>query len=234
MNAYSARAMPKLYGLVLALLFLGSTLARAEAPTPTPGRADTVVIRSGSVGLHALLFRPQGSGPFPAILLNHGSGRTTEDLRRLGPYEGNAAKLGPLFVRHGYVLLYLFRRGVGPSTDQCANAVDLMNRESATHGQEARNALQLELLEGREMTDALAALKFLRGLPEVMRAMSARSVTRLEARSLSSWRSTSLNCARSCSSPPPVIALTALRNCAGGFCRAPQNRSAGILHSRGK
>ncbi len=167
MNAYSARAMPKLYGLVLALLFLGSTLARAEAPTPTPGRADTVVIRSGSVGLHALLFRPQGSGPFPAILLNHGSGRTTEDLRRLGPYEGNAAKLGPLFVRHGYVLLYLFRRGVGPSTDQCANAVDLMNRESATHGQEARNALQLELLEGREMTDALAALKFLRALPEV-------------------------------------------------------------------
>jgi hypothetical protein len=100
-------------------------------------------------------------------LLNHGSGRTPEDLRRLGPYERNAEKLGPLFVRHGYVLLYLFRRGVGPSTDQGASAVDLMNRESATHGQEARNALQLELLEGREMTDALAAFKFLRALPEV-------------------------------------------------------------------
>ena len=42
-----------------------------------------------------------------------GSGRTREDLERLGPYayEGNAEKLGPLFARHGYVSLYLFRRG---------------------------------------------------------------------------------------------------------------------------
>jgi dienelactone hydrolase len=100
-------------------------------------------------------------------LLNHGSGRTAKDLKRLGPYEGNAEKLGPIFVRHGYVLLYLFRRGVGPSTDQGANAVDLMNREFAARGEEARSALQLQLLEGREMADAHAALAFLRALPEV-------------------------------------------------------------------
>jgi hypothetical protein len=113
-----------------------------------------------------VLWRPQGREPFPAILLNHGSGRTREDLERLGPYEQNAEKLGPVFARHGYVFLYLFRRGVGLSSDQGANAVDLMNK-SAARGLEARNALQLQLLDNREMGDALSALKFLRALPYV-------------------------------------------------------------------
>jgi len=45
------------------------------------------------------------------------------------------------------VFLFLFRRGVGLSADQGTNAVDLMNSELAAHGQEARNTLQLRLLE---------------------------------------------------------------------------------------
>jgi hypothetical protein len=49
-----------------------------------------------------MLWRPQGHGPFPGILLNHGSGRTREDLERLGPYEQNAEKLGLVFARHFY------------------------------------------------------------------------------------------------------------------------------------
>jgi len=157
--------MTKVYAFVLALLIL--TLTSATAWGQTSGGPETVLIHSGSATLHAMLWRPQGRGPFPGILLNHGSGRTREDLERLGPYERNAEKLGPVFVRHGYVFLYLFRRGVGPSTDQGANAIDLMNSEFAAHGQEARNALQLQLLENREMDDALSGLKFLRALPYV-------------------------------------------------------------------
>jgi carboxymethylenebutenolidase len=157
--------MTKLYAFVLAPFVLALTVATARGQTP--GRPETVLIHSGSATLHAMLWRPQGRGPFPAILLNHGSGRTREDLERLGPYEQNAEKLGPVFARHGYVFLYLFRRGVGLSADQGANTVDLLNSESATHGQEARNALQLQLLENREMGDALSGLKFLRALPYV-------------------------------------------------------------------
>jgi carboxymethylenebutenolidase len=153
------------YTFILAPLLLTLTLATAEAQTSRG--PESVVIRSGSATLHAMLWRPQGRGPFPAILLNHGSGRTSEELQRLGPYERNAETLGPLFASHGYVFLYLYRRGVGPSTDQGANAVDLMNRISAVHGQDARNALQLLLLEGREMGDARAALAFLRARPDV-------------------------------------------------------------------
>jgi carboxymethylenebutenolidase len=128
---------------------------------------ETVEVHNGPVTLHALVFRPRGRGPFPAILLNHGSGRTAAELKQLGPYERNAGKLGPLLVRHGYVFLYLFRRGVGLSTDQGVSSVDLMNSKVAAHGQEARNALQLRLLEDREMSDALSGLKFLRALPYV-------------------------------------------------------------------
>ena len=42
-----------------------------------------------------------------------------------------------------------------------------MDRELATHGQDARNKLQLELLQTDQLTDALAGLAFLRALPEV-------------------------------------------------------------------
>ncbi len=157
--------MTKLYVFALAALALMLTVTTAWGQTSSG--PETLPIHSGSATLHAMLWRPQGSGPFPGILLNHGSGRTREDLERLGPYEQNAKKLGPVFARHGYVFLYLFRRGVGLSADQGANAVHLMNSESAANGQEARNALQLQLLENREMADALSGLKFLRELPYV-------------------------------------------------------------------
>lgn len=147
--------------LILAFLF-------PIAATGQPGTGpETVVVHNGSITLHALLWRPQGPRPFPAILLNHGSGRTREELERLGPYEGQAETLGPVFARHGYVFLFLFRQGVGLSADQGTSAVDLMNSEFAAHGQDARNALQLRLLESRELSAAASGLAFLRGLADV-------------------------------------------------------------------
>jgi len=133
----------------------------------SPSSPETVVVQNGPIALHGLLWRPEGSGPFSGILFNHGSGRTKEELERLGPYEGQAKTLGPVFARHGYVFLFLFRRGVGLSADQGTGAIDLMNSELAAHGQGARNALQLRLLENRELSDAAAGLAFLRGLREV-------------------------------------------------------------------
>jgi dienelactone hydrolase len=157
--------MAKPIVFILAALVLTSALATAAEGQP--GGPETVVVHNGSVTLRALLWRPSGRGPFPAVLLNHGSGRSREELERLGPYERQADVLGPVFARHGYVFLYLFRRGVGLSADQGANSVDLMNSELAAHGQDARNTLQLQLLENRELSDALSGLAFLRALPEV-------------------------------------------------------------------
>jgi dienelactone hydrolase len=129
------------------------------------GGPDTVVVHNGALTLRALLWRPRGRGPFPAILFNHGSGRSRDELHRLGPYEQQAAALGGAFARHGYVFLYLFRRGVGLSPG--INSIDLMDSALAAQGQEARNELQVRLLETRELSDALAGLAFLRARPEV-------------------------------------------------------------------
>jgi carboxymethylenebutenolidase len=158
--------MTKLWVFLPAVLVLASALA-TMAEGKASGGPETVAVHNGPVTLHALIWRPQGRGPFPAILLNHGSGRTPEELERLGPYEQQAYILGPMFARHGYVFMFLFRRGVGLSADQGKNAVDLMNIESSAHGQEARNTLQLQLLENRDMSDALSGLAFLRALPKV-------------------------------------------------------------------
>jgi carboxymethylenebutenolidase len=157
-------AKPNISGLVALLLTSMFAIIAESRASDVP---QTVEVRSGTLTLRALLWRPTGKGPFPAILLNHGSGRSREELERLGPYEQQANILGPVFARHGYVFLYLFRRGVGLSANQGINAVDVMNSEFAAHGQYARNTLQLRLLENEEMSDALSGLAFLRALPEV-------------------------------------------------------------------
>jgi len=128
---------------------------------------ELVVVRSGDASLSALVWRPAGAGPFPAVLLNHGSGRTREDLARLGPYEMQADVIGPVFARHGYLFMYLFRRGVGLSADQGISSVELMDRGAAEHDATARNALQLQLIENRESVDARAALAVLRARSDV-------------------------------------------------------------------
>jgi hypothetical protein len=74
---------------ILAALVLTSALATTAEGQLSSG-PETVVMHNRSVTLHALLWRPQGRGPFPAILFNHGSGRTREELGRLGPYERQA------------------------------------------------------------------------------------------------------------------------------------------------
>ena len=121
---------PSISVLAALLLHLGFA---APAIGQTPTSPQMVEVRSGSLTLRALLWRPQGKGPFPAILLNHGSGRSREELQRLGAYERQAYVLGPVFARHGYVFFYPFRRGVGLSADQGTNAVELMNAEFAAH-----------------------------------------------------------------------------------------------------
>jgi dienelactone hydrolase len=118
-------------------------------------------VRSGALTLHALLWRPEGRGPFPAVLFNHGSGTAAERQY------AQAAAVGPVFAKHGYVLLFVFRRGSGLSAGEGTSAADLLDRELAANGQEARNKLQLQLLETDQLSDALAGLAFLRALPEV-------------------------------------------------------------------
>lgn len=151
---------------VLRLAFVMTCVLTAPAAGQDVRGPDTVVVRSGALTLHAVLWRPANRGPSPAVLFNHGSGHSSRiggDVRD----HRHPNELGPVFARHGYVFLYLFRRGDGPSIGQGSASGDLMDSATVSGGQPARNAIQLHLLEGGEMSDALAGLAYLRALTGV-------------------------------------------------------------------
>ena len=142
--------------LLLVLLLMGAVGVKTEAQKIHA--PETVTVQSGTLTLRGLLWRPTGRGPFPAVLFNHGSGPAN--------YPQKPAALGPVFAKHGYIFLYLYRRGAGLSADDGSNSGALMAKALAENGQEGRNELQLKLLE-TELEDVLSGLAFLRACAEV-------------------------------------------------------------------
>ena len=135
----------------------------------TPGQAspsvvpETVVVPSGTLRLKGFLWRSEGSAP--AVLFLHGSGSTGPAYTGKFPITEAAEKLGPMFVKHGYTFLYLFRRGQGLSADQGIFMQDIFRREKATGGEASRNRAQIRLLTTDHLDDAMAGLSFLKRLP---------------------------------------------------------------------
>jgi len=78
-----------------------------------------------------------------------------------------ADALGPVFARHGYIFLFLFRQGIGLSAGQGTADGDRMAGALAAEGQEGRNRVQLQLLETDELNEALAGLATLRAVRDV-------------------------------------------------------------------
>jgi dienelactone hydrolase len=107
---------------------------------------QTVEIRSGNLTLHAFLWKPVGRGPFPVVLFNHGSGGSTPDQTADMPITEAAAKLAPVFIKHGYAFLFLFRRGQGLSADQAPFMQDVLRHEEAARGKQARQHRNLSCL----------------------------------------------------------------------------------------
>ena len=139
----------------------------AVAYSLPPAAPETIIVPNGSLRLKASLWRPPGPGPFPAVFFNHGSGST--DGAHTGELEitDAAARLGPVFVKHGYAFLFLFRRGQGLSADQGAFLQDVLQREKAVKGEEARKRLQFTLLTTEQLDDGMAGLAALKTLPGI-------------------------------------------------------------------
>lgn len=142
-----------------------SLLARGQSSASTA--PETVVVPSGTLRLKALLWKPAGPGPYPAVLFVHGSGST--DAAHTGEFalSDAAAKLAPVFVKHGYAFLYLFRRGQGLSSEQGNFMQEVLQREKASKGEEARKRLQIVLLTTDHLDDTMAGLAYLKKQPGI-------------------------------------------------------------------
>jgi len=145
----------------LAFLFapLSVTIAIGQPASIVP---ETVVVPSGKLRLKAFLWKPNGLGPFPTVLFNHGSGGADADHTAGLPMTEAAEKLAPLFLKHGYAFFYLFRRGQGLSADQGPFMEDILQREDTAKGKEARRHLQFVLATTDHLDDVIAGLKFLK------------------------------------------------------------------------
>ena len=133
--------------LVAAALFTTSAAVGGEAPY------TELFYSSGTLRIQAYLYRPEGAGPFPVVIYNHGSrdGRERESL----PFR----YIGTMLTGAGYAVLVPERRGYGKS-------------DGALWWQEAANNALVARLQA-ETDDVLAGLEYLRALEFVDKKRAA-------------------------------------------------------------
>jgi dienelactone hydrolase len=153
---------------VRALAFLVALTSTALAVDRQASIAqETVVVPSGKLRLKAFFWKPAGPGPFPAVLFCHGSGGADAGHTAGLPITEAAEKLAPLFLKHGYAFIYLFRRGQGPSADQVPFMQDILQHEETAKGKEARQHLQFVLATTDHLDDVMAGLSLLEATPVI-------------------------------------------------------------------
>src|SRR5271166_6362298 len=92
----------KIYSVLAVLLIAASTLCAQEA---APSNARPVSFPSSGGTLYGFLYVPEGKGPFPAVLWNHGSEKRP----------GWQPELASFYNSHGFVFFLPHRRGQGRS-----------------------------------------------------------------------------------------------------------------------
>jgi carboxymethylenebutenolidase len=139
------------------LLFLIILFLAFLCPMSLPA-VDTVAFPSGQLTLHGLLYKPVGTGPFPAVLYDHGSAP--------GMLNNQAFDiLGPLFVSQGWVFFAPYRRGQGLSANAGPYIGDEIAASEKKGGIRAGAATMVRLLQTDHLDDQLAALAWLRRQP---------------------------------------------------------------------
>src|ERR1700719_2660398 len=133
------------FSALFALLLLPSVLAVAE----------TVAFPSGEITLHGVLYKPEGTGPYPAVIYNHGSapGMISKEA---------FAALGPVFASHGWVFFGPYRRGQGLSASVGPYIGDQIAAAEKAGGASAASATMVRLLATDHLDDQLAGLAWLR------------------------------------------------------------------------
>jgi len=113
----------KILRIVLAICLLKGVAAFAAEPAieqraQSPAAAvQAVTFPNGKLTLAGVLYKPEGPGPFPAVLYNHGSAPGMQNQQAF-------EILGPLFAGRGWVFFAPYRRGQGLSASAGPYIVD--------------------------------------------------------------------------------------------------------------
>lgn len=130
--------MVKQFCLCAALLFLPAFLYAQVQP-------QEVTFQSGKLQLHGFLWKPDGPGPFPAVVWNHGSEKLP----------GSLPELGNFYTSHFFVFFVPHRRGQGRSPGE------YIQDEIARVPPSERARRMVELQE-EEVEDVIAGFNFLK------------------------------------------------------------------------
>jgi len=120
------------------------------APAQTQSAAfskERVTFKSDGLTLVGFLFKPDGPGPFPGLIWNHGSEKNPGTMRQF-----NA--VAAIFVPAGYVVFAPMRRGHGDS--EGPYIMDQLRRRDGAA------SLLVRLMEGEHLDDQLAGQAYLK------------------------------------------------------------------------
>jgi len=114
-----------------------------------PSAFEQVFYASGNLKIEAYVFKPQGKGPFPVVIYNHGSRPGHERAER--PF----AYVGKMLATNGYFVVVPERRGYGKSD----------GRQFSEEIGEDRGPRYVVRLQ-QEADDVIAAAEFAQTLPD--------------------------------------------------------------------
>src|SRR5438034_8853843 len=110
------------------------------SPLVLSAHSDVVTFLSGDITLHGVLYKPEGTGPFPAVIYNHGSAAGMLSKQAFDA-------LGPVFASHGWVFFGPYRRGQGLSASAGQYIGDQIAEAVKNGGTSAGAATMVRLLE---------------------------------------------------------------------------------------
>ncbi len=155
------RGFLHLAALLVAFGAVASSYGADEATGAPAGShliAQKVTLTSSGLSLVAFLYKPDGDGPFPALIWNHGS----EKNPRAGTQFDSVASI---FVPAGYVVFAPVRRGHGGSQGQYI--VDELRQARSLGRPDNAARTAVHLLETGQLDDQLAGLDYVKHLPFV-------------------------------------------------------------------
>ena len=149
LNAARKLQMQRLGRFVIACLTcVATSTARSQSDLDSP-KYQELFYSSGNLRIQAYLYKPDGDGPFPVVIYNHG----TRDGRERASFP--FPHVGRMLTRAGYAVLVPERRGYGKSDG------DIWWQEVGQD--QSKVILRLQA----ETDDVLAGAEYLRTLPYV-------------------------------------------------------------------